>query len=278
MNQPQLLALDTILPTLLGLGGLIFVSAALWPIGRDWPKRDRMAGALIGAIGVLCLAASVWLWLLLFHSEIQAPAQAQLAPGSSVTTVVSIPPNAQRAPASPAASASALPTSTTTSASAQPVATSRPASAAGPSTSPPAAAAPSISLAPIAAVAFQPETAAPHGVTVSVESFEHGFMIYRSDTQQIYVLTGDKRFKIYPDTWTASQPDLGNLTPVAGKYRPGRGFGKLWNANPDVRQALGLALTPEQGFTGRVSGDANSTTIQADANYVLSKDGSWIIK
>lgn len=104
-------------------------------------------------------------------------------------------------------------------------------------------------------------------------------MIYRSDTQQIYVLNGDKKqFKVYPDTWTDVQPDLGSLTPVAGKYHPSRGFGKLWNTNPDVKQTLGLALTPEQGLTGRVSGDATSTTIQADATYVFNKNGAWSVK
>jgi len=103
-------------------------------------------------------------------------------------------------------------------------------------------------------------------------------MIFRADTKQIYVLTDDKKFKVYPDTWDESQPDLGSTTPVDGKYRPGRGFGKLWNANSDVKQGLGLALTPEQGLTARVSSDPNTVTLQADANYVFNKDGTWSIK
>lgn len=39
-----------------------------------------------------------------------------------------------------------------------------------------------------------------------------------------------------------------SIVPPAGLYQPIRGFGKLWRTNPHVRDGLGWAIAPEQGF------------------------------
>ncbi len=272
MNQTQLLAIDSILPTILGLGGLIFVAASLWPIGRDWPKRDRMAASGIGIVGLACLAAGVWLWLLLYNSEGHV---LEVAPGTSVTTVVSVPASpAPRASASTGAAVSPAAIPTSVAASSTTVAGSgSPAASASASVAP----TPTLALTPIAAVAFQPDTTA-HGVVVAVEPFERGFMIYRDDTKQDYMLSQDKTFKVYPDTWVEGQnPDLGGKAPDGVKLVPGRGFGWLWASDPEVRNTLGYAVGKEMGMSASVSGDGTSTTIRADAVYVLHKDGTWNI-
>jgi hypothetical protein len=36
--------------------------------------------------------------------------------------------------------------------------------------------------------------------------------------------------------------------PPPGLYQPIRGFGKLWRTHPEVRDRLGWATAPEQGF------------------------------
>jgi hypothetical protein len=126
---------------------------------------------------------------------------------------------------------------------------------------------------------FQPENTPAHAAVVGVEAFEHGSMLYRDDLKQIYVLTLDQKFKVYPDTWKeGTNPDVGYAPQGASKITPGRGFGWLWASDPDVRQQLGLAIATEQGFTGSIAGDGTTTTIRADSTYAFNKDGTWALK
>jgi len=236
----------------LGCIGLVFLAAAFWPLGGA--TKAYLRTALFGLVGAGAVAVSVWLWLVLMRTAGQIAVQTPPPPGG--TTSIS---TAQRAPSSSPAATS----SPSASAASQP---------ASPSVSP------TVVLTPIPAVAFQPDNGPTQVITVAVEPFEHGVMLYRSDLKQLYVLTDDKRFKVYPDTWDDTQPDLGTLTPVAGKYLPRRGFGKLWNSNPDVKQGLGSATAPEQGLSGTVTGDGTTTTIRADLTYALAKDGTWTLK
>ncbi len=53
----------------------------------------------------------------------------------------------------------------------------------------------------------------------------------------------------YNDLWNASEPESDPaLQPPAGLYQPVRGFGKVWREMPGVRDKLGWALAPEQGY------------------------------
>jgi hypothetical protein len=117
-----------------------------------------------------------------------------------------------------------------------------------------------------------------HDITVAVQSFEHGAMIYRSDTGQIYVLGDNKTFKVYPDTWKDTEAETAGLTPPTGMIEPKRGFGKLWRANKDVMQMLGWARTPEAGMGGQVSGDGVKTILRADVTYQFNKDGTFSLQ
>ncbi|HLQ35041.1 MAG TPA: hypothetical protein VK457_20335 [Chloroflexota bacterium] len=273
MTQTQLLALDTILPTVLCVIGLVFLAAAIWPIAT--PGRAYfMRSAVFGVVGVACIGVGVWLWLVVLQTASKLVVQELPPPGgtSSITTAQrpSVPPSSSAAAASPAPSL----------VSASPAAV--PSSAVPPSAAPTTAVAtPTIppNLTPVATVAFQPENTQPHAAIVGVEPFEHGSMLYRDDIRQIYVMTLDNKFKVYPDTWMEGRdPDLGSLTPIAAKFYPKRGFGWLWASDPDVRQTLGLALAPEQGFTGSISGDGSATSVRADVTYIFNKDGTWALK
>jgi hypothetical protein len=54
----------------------------------------------------------------------------------------------------------------------------------------------------------------------------------------------------YDDFWVPSQPESDpTLQPPAGLYQPLRGFGKIWREMPGVRDKLGWATAPEQGYT-----------------------------
>lgn len=280
MTQTQLLAIDTILPTILGVIGLIFLVAAFWPLGNAI-RRYAVRSTLFGVVGIGCVAVSVWLWLALLRTAGQIIVQQLPPPGGSVTTTIA---GAKPAASTPASGASVAPAtsvaaSTAPSASAAPTAASQTAPTAAPTSPPSVAPTATLALTPVPTAVFQPENTNQHAVIVGVEPFEHGSMLYRDDLKQIYVLTPDKQFKAYPDTWNDTKPDVGNLTPDANsKVRPGRGFGWLWASDPDVRQTLGLALGGEMGFTGTVAGDGTSTTIRADATYVFNKDGTWALK
>lgn len=89
------------------------------------------------------------------------------------------------------------------------------------------------------------------------QAFEHGRMIWLEEisgenftTQKILlVFFADGKYAQYQDTWTEGQPESDpSLTPPDGKYQPVRGFGKVWRENDSVRNGLGWALAPEQGF------------------------------
>ena len=77
----------------------------------------------------------------------------------------------------------------------------------------------------------------------------------REQGPTIYVLYGDgtgaSMWERYDDTWDESQlASDPEIIPPAGTYQPIRGFGKVWRQNANVRERLGWALSPEQGFNG----------------------------
>ncbi|MCR4408580.1 MAG: NBR1-Ig-like domain-containing protein [Anaerolineae bacterium] len=90
------------------------------------------------------------------------------------------------------------------------------------------------------------------------QPFEHGRMIWLQEVRSestmysgvIIVLYADGRCEKYQDTWTEGEAESDpTIVPPAGLYQPIRGFGKLWRANTAVRDRLGWATAPEQGFT-----------------------------
>ncbi|HVA25903.1 MAG TPA: hypothetical protein VMW62_16110 [Chloroflexota bacterium] len=287
MTQAQLLALDTILPTVLGCVGLVFLAAAIWPMG-SMSRAYATRSAAFALVGIGCLAVGVWLFLAVLRTAGQLVVQQLPPPGgtTSITTAQRPSPSpsvtalASAAASGAAASAAASPS---TAASPSPLATASASVAAsaptaGPTTVPPTPTIPT-NLTPVAAVPFQPENTPAHAAVIGVESFEHGSMLYRDDLKQIYVMTLDQKFKAYPDTWKeGTNPDLGYAPQGASKLTPGRGFGWLWASDPDVRTTLGSALTPEQGFTGSISGDGTTTIIRADVTYAFNKTGTWALK
>jgi hypothetical protein len=67
----------------------------------------------------------------------------------------------------------------------------------------------------------------------------------------IFVLYRNGPWQRFDDTWTPDQPESDPaFIPPAGLYQPIRGFGKLWRENVGVREQLGWALAPEQGYQG----------------------------
>lgn len=86
-------------------------------------------------------------------------------------------------------------------------------------------------------------------IDAAFQPFDNGYMVWRGDTRQIYVLFNNGQFEDYPDTWVEGQPDPVADIPPAGRMAPQRGFGTVWNNHPQVRGQLGWALGPEVAYT-----------------------------
>jgi hypothetical protein len=95
---------------------------------------------------------------------------------------------------------------------------------------------------------------------LAAQPFERGTMIWtgRADGSpgQIFVLTTvpsvDLTWTMYIDTYVEGEPIGIDELPPPGKFAPVRGFRKLWRTVPEVRNALGWAISPEVADMGTV--------------------------
>lgn len=108
----------------------------------------------------------------------------------------------------------------------------------------------------------------PSDLAATYQAFEAGFMTWTVLTGQVSVYyyvsgIGDRGVvSVFPPSTLGSLPDNPVFdAPPAGRIRPVFGFGKVWGNFPQVRQGLGWAIAPEQGYLMRVY-PPNSTTYQ----------------
>lgn len=109
--------------------------------------------------------------------------------------------------------------------------------------------------------------------------FQQGYMFWRSDTRQIYAITNNGRWAVFPDTFTEGEPTpVPTAPPPPGLMAPVRGFGKIWWAQKDVRESLGWAMSPERGFDGAVQVFERGAMLWSDGRFifVLFSDGTWL--
>lgn len=99
----------------------------------------------------------------------------------------------------------------------------------------------------------------PVRVQASQQVFERGRMLWVSTgpyhaASEIYVLLSSGDAEIVRDTWTTAEPESDpGIVPPSGRYQPVMGFGKVWRTGSlgtgqSVREALGWAVAPEQGY------------------------------
>jgi len=113
---------------------------------------------------------------------------------------------------------------------------------------------------------------------------DHGFMIWRADTQDIYVfydadtLRGGL-FEVYSFSQYATLPANPYWGVPVGRVRPENGFGKVWGAFAPVRDRLSWAVSAEQGYlsTARMENyEPVSITIPTGETVLFdSAAGSW---
>ena len=117
------------------------------------------------------------------------------------------------------------------------------------------------------------------GVFVAEQFFQKGYMFWRNDTRQIYVMMNDGRWSVYSDTWNEGDPSpTSTPPPPAGLVEPVRGFGKVWREQKGVRDGLGWATERERGFDGSVQPFERGAMLLSDRRFifVLSTDGTWL--
>ncbi len=90
-------------------------------------------------------------------------------------------------------------------------------------------------------------------VAAAFQPFQNGYMIWRGDTGQIFALSRGGSVSYYRDTWVEGETiPFDEPPPSPGLIQPQRGFGKVWAENQSLREMLGWAVAPEQGYTMQV--------------------------
>lgn len=123
-----------------------------------------------------------------------------------------------------------------------------------------------------------PITPGEAAISTAYAPFEGGQMLWRGDTDTIYVLTHDGRWRSYPNEWREGDPEFtcGEDDPTAA---PIRGFGRVWCDHPDVREALGAPTAEEIGDSASAVQDfGNGTILVAPFGGVfvfVNEDSTW---
>ncbi len=103
--------------------------------------------------------------------------------------------------------------------------------------------------------------------TASYQPFDGGFMIWEAHTGNIVAFynnggTLNASYTVYAASQYANLPDNPVIPTPAGRVLPAFGIGKVWGNYFEVRNNLGWALTPEQGFLATFISGSNSTQSQ----------------
>jgi photosystem II stability/assembly factor-like uncharacterized protein len=112
------------------------------------------------------------------------------------------------------------------------------------------------------------------------QSFEGGWMFWRSDTSEIYALPLSQPYGQFDDTWDESQPvySCPELAPSQTPPTPQRGFGKVWCSEPMISQLLGTATSGERLFDARLQEFDSGLIFEAEQGvaYILeTQSNGW---
>lgn len=115
-------------------------------------------------------------------------------------------------------------------------------------------------------------------IAMAEQSFEGGRMIWRSDTNQIFVLYKNGTWEVHPNTWRPGEPaKLGYRTPP-GRLEPVLGLGKLWRSLGNSTGPLGWATEPQENYDGQAQQFQRGHMLlsePSDAIFVLYSTGNW---
>ncbi|MGQ9683339.1 MAG: hypothetical protein ACUVX9_12435 [Anaerolineae bacterium] len=114
------------------------------------------------------------------------------------------------------------------------------------------------------------------------QAFEHGWMVWRGDEPQVYVLEAGadgSRWRSFVDTWREGDAEAAvTLSAPANLQQPVRGFGKVWREQlGSAASTLGWATGSEQGYPGRWQPFEGGLLITGPDGliYAILNDGTW---
>lgn len=110
------------------------------------------------------------------------------------------------------------------------------------------------------------------------QPYDNGFMVWRSDTGDIYVFYSFGAVATYPVSYYGTFPENPSTAPTPpGKVRPISGFGRVWGNQPTIMAQLGWATAPEQGYTSVIETlpDGRMRLSLPNGNSVTFGYGVW---
>lgn len=110
----------------------------------------------------------------------------------------------------------------------------------------------------------------------TVQEFEHGLMIWRSDTAMIWALVDNGVAYSFPSASYSNIPDNPIVGDPPSRLRPIFGFGKVWGNVANVRNQLGWPIRSEIGFNMPIATSGGVVSItQLDGTVIRIAGGSW---
>ncbi len=115
-------------------------------------------------------------------------------------------------------------------------------------------------------------------IGASYQAFENGMMLWRSDTNEIYVFYSDgtAAYFLEGDYANLSEPDLEEAPPL-DRHAPIRGFGKVWANAPGVREKLGWAFDEEQGYNASFQSVAQTRAPRPAFAFYMTLPGGEVV-
>lgn len=114
--------------------------------------------------------------------------------------------------------------------------------------------------------------------TVAYQPFEGGQMLWRSDTNQIFVLCNDGSWQVYDNPWRPGKPASANLRPPTDRYEPLLGLGEVWRSLGAQGGKLGWATDVQYDGRGTVQRFQFGTMLYNPVNdriYVMYANDGW---
>jgi uncharacterized protein YraI len=114
------------------------------------------------------------------------------------------------------------------------------------------------------------------GLTTAYETFERGWMVWRSDNQRHYALLDDGNYASF--LYQLGEPPNFDCAEAEALGKPRRGFSQVWCKNPDVRARIGNATGDEIGDSRPVQEFENGFMIYVKERGQIAsvmKNGRW---
>ncbi len=117
------------------------------------------------------------------------------------------------------------------------------------------------------------------------QPFENGFLLWRSDTGDVWVIVRDGTATSYAANSYGALPDNPAAAPAPSGYStPINGFGKVWGNSRSVREALGWALGGEVAYTMTLQTEAVPSRVSyfymtlPDGQVMRVENGYWALE